>query len=224
MWTPIAFRNVEALPLFLDNRLRQRWGCQTYAPAALYPPQDSWYSFLLQSIREEETVNVNKPSPVSPQPTARSGQSAQLVQGTHCIRTHVNLNSDFGHPCKGTPITWSLHDFILRAKEISRHVHLFTMTFSSPRMDCRGWVDPKAIVLLEGLDQLKNPVISSGIEPATFLLVAQSLPPDLIGKLKKTGWSGGGMWLKLIKQGSRIKRLKVHHTVKKVKLSPCLTN
>jgi hypothetical protein len=59
----------------------------------------------LQSIRGDETVNVNKPSPVSPQLTARSGQSAQLVQGTHCIRTHGNLHSDFGHPCNGTPIT-----------------------------------------------------------------------------------------------------------------------
>jgi hypothetical protein len=55
----------------------------------------------LQSIRRDETVNVNKPSSMSPQLTARSGQSAQLVQCTHCIRTH----SDFGHPCIGTPIT-----------------------------------------------------------------------------------------------------------------------
>jgi hypothetical protein len=74
----------------------------------------------LQSIRGDETVNVNKPSPVSPQLTARSGQSAQLLQVTHCLRTHVNLHSDFGHPYNGAPITWSLHDFILRAKEISR--------------------------------------------------------------------------------------------------------
>jgi hypothetical protein len=35
----------------------------------------------------------------------------------------------------------------------------------------RGWVDTRAIVRLEGLDQLKNPMASSGIEPATFWLV-----------------------------------------------------
>jgi hypothetical protein len=36
----------------------------------------------------------------------------------------------------------------------------------------RGRVDPRDIVRLEGLDQLKNPMISSGIEPVTFQLVA----------------------------------------------------
>jgi hypothetical protein len=36
----------------------------------------------------------------------------------------------------------------------------------------RGWVDPRAIVWLVGLGQLKNPMTSSGIELATFQLVA----------------------------------------------------
>jgi hypothetical protein len=39
----------------------------------------------------------------------------------------------------------------------------------------RGWVDPRAIVRLEGIGQFKNPVTSSGIESATFRLVVQCL-------------------------------------------------
>jgi hypothetical protein len=42
-------------------------------------------------------------------------------------------------------------------------------------ISARGCGDPRAIVLLKGLGQLKNPMISSGIEPMTSLLVAQCL-------------------------------------------------
>jgi hypothetical protein len=34
----------------------------------------------------------------------------------------------------------------------------------------RDWIEPRAIVRLEGLGEIKNPIISSGIEPATFRL------------------------------------------------------
>jgi hypothetical protein len=37
----------------------------------------------------------------------------------------------------------------------------------------RGWVGPMAIMWLEGLYQLKNPMTSSELEPATFRLVSQ---------------------------------------------------
>jgi hypothetical protein len=36
----------------------------------------------------------------------------------------------------------------------------------------RGCIYPRAIVRLEGLDQLQTPMTSSGIEPAAFRLVA----------------------------------------------------
>jgi hypothetical protein len=40
----------------------------------------------------------------------------------------------------------------------------------------RGWVDPRAIVRLEGLGRLKNLMTSSGIEPVTYLPACNIVP------------------------------------------------
>jgi hypothetical protein len=45
----IGLWEVEAPTLSRQLAHRRRWGCQIYALAALYPQDDSWYSFLLQA-------------------------------------------------------------------------------------------------------------------------------------------------------------------------------
>jgi hypothetical protein len=82
-WMPIGFCDVEAPTFSTQSAHRWRWGCQPYAPAALYPP----------------------------------GRFLVLIS-------------------------------------------------------VRGWVNSRAIVRLEWLGQMKNPMTSSGIKRATFRLVA----------------------------------------------------
>jgi hypothetical protein len=48
-WRPIGLWHVEAPTFSIQSAHRRRWNCQTYAPAALYPQEDSWYSFLLEA-------------------------------------------------------------------------------------------------------------------------------------------------------------------------------
>jgi hypothetical protein len=48
-WRPIRLWDVEAPTFSRQSAHRWRWGCQPYAPAALYPQGDSWYSFLLEA-------------------------------------------------------------------------------------------------------------------------------------------------------------------------------
>jgi hypothetical protein len=53
----------------------------------------------------------------------------------------------------------------------------------------RGWVDPRIIMRLEELVQLKNPMTSSGIEPATFRLVVPQPTTLPRTPLCKGSWS-----------------------------------
>jgi hypothetical protein len=46
---PIGLWDVEAHTFSKRSVQRWRWDCQPYAPAALYPKEDSWYSFLLEA-------------------------------------------------------------------------------------------------------------------------------------------------------------------------------
>jgi hypothetical protein len=54
-WRPIGLWDVEAPTFSRQSAHWWRWGCQPYALAALYPQQNSWYSFLLEAESTPES-------------------------------------------------------------------------------------------------------------------------------------------------------------------------
>jgi hypothetical protein len=48
-WRPIGLWYAEVPTFPRQSAQGWRWGCQPYAPAALYPHEDPWYSCLLEA-------------------------------------------------------------------------------------------------------------------------------------------------------------------------------
>jgi hypothetical protein len=72
----------------------------------------------------------------------------------------------------GFHITWQRHRMVVRLSALITG-RLYPQQMILVLIFVRGWVDPRAIGRSEGLFQEKIPIISSGIEPATFRFAAQ---------------------------------------------------
>jgi hypothetical protein len=76
--------------------------------------------------------------------------------------------------CERSRLPYLLH---CRLVSLKRLAALYSPGKFLVLISVRGWVHPRAMVRLEGLAQLKNPMTSSGFDPAAIRLVAKCLKP-----------------------------------------------
>jgi hypothetical protein len=177
-WRPIGLWDVEAPTFSGQSAHRWRWGYQTYAPVVLYPQDDSWFSFcffffsFLGWGETESTWYVGHYLAYCTSPGLQMMNVEQSVEWELAGKTEVLGGKPAPMPLCPPQIPHDLTWARTRAAAVGNR-RLTAWAMARPLLIfIRGWVDPRAIVQLEVLGELKNPMTISEIEPATFRLVA----------------------------------------------------